>query len=82
MILEPSQILNTVHYVVKEAGSKILRNGVEMEKGAIMTTRRIEANRELYEKYFNYWIAYPDQFLDFIKPLNSSFHLFFYQRLN
>jgi hypothetical protein len=81
MIEMPEVMLNTVHYVVTNTAKKIYRNGVEMEKGAVMTSRRIEKNRKLYETYFNFWIQYPDLFLDFIKPLNSHFQLFFYQRL-
>jgi hypothetical protein len=77
----PEIILNTAHYAVVNTIKKIYRNGIEMEKGAVMTSRRIEKNRKLYETYFNFWIQYPDLFLDFIKPLSSHFQLFFYQRL-
>lgn len=76
----PKQILGTVHTGLAEV-QKIYRNGVELEKGAVITANRIEKNRELYEKYFNYWSVYPDLFIDMITPTTSHFKLFFYQRL-
>lgn len=81
MIELPKQILDIVHYTIQDSVKKIYRNGIEMEKGAVMTARRIEKNRNLYEKYFNFWINYPDLFLDFIKSPKSHFNLFVYQRL-
>lgn len=81
MIEQPNTILSIAHYTFQKAGKKIFRKGIEMEKGAIMSTRRVEQNRELYEKYFEYWMIYPDCFIDFIKPINSNFNLYFYQRL-
>lgn len=80
-IREPNVILNTVHYVVQSTVKKFYRNGVELEKGAIITERRIKKNRGLYEKYCSFWSVYPDLFLDLIKNTNSHFNLFFYQRL-
>lgn len=80
-ILKPNQILNTVHYVVNIATKKYFKNGVELEKGAIITERRIEKHRKLYEKYCEFWSIYPDLFLDLIKKEDSHFNLFFYQRM-
>lgn len=61
-ILSPNTILNTVHYVVNKVTKKYYRNGIELEKGAIITERRIEKNRKLYEKYCEFWSVYPDLF--------------------
>ena len=79
-ILDPNSILNTIHYVVNSAGEKFYKNGIELEKGAIITERRIEKNRKVYEKYADQWSIYPDLFLDLIKTAESHFNLFFYQR--
>lgn len=81
MILTPEEILNKTHHFAENGNNKYYRNGIEMEKGVVMTEQRFEKNRDLYEKYFNFWIMYPDLFLDFIKPIDSKFQLFFYQRL-
>ncbi len=60
MIELPNQIRDIIHYNVNTAVKKIYRYGVEMEKGAVMSIGRIQKNRELYERYFNFWIQYPD----------------------
>lgn len=57
------------------------REGIEIEKGAILTEPYMEANQELFEQYAEFFTAYPDIFLDIIKPSDSSFTLFFYQRI-
>lgn len=76
----PSQILNTVHFVVNAAAQKFYKNGIELEKGAIITERRINKHRGLYEKFCEFWSIYPDLFIDLITPSTSYFKLFFYQR--
>ena len=38
-------------------------------------------NRDLFEEYLTFFSAYPDIFLDLIRPLDSDFSLFFYQRI-
>lgn len=80
-ILKPNQILNTVHYVVNIATKKYFKNGIELEKGAIITERRIERHRKLYEKYCEFWSIYPDLFIDIITPSTSKFKLKFFQRI-
>lgn len=57
------------------------RNGIEMEKGAVLTEDRIKKNKKLYERYCNFFTAYPDLFIDLITPESSNFTLFFYQRI-
>ncbi len=58
---------------------KGMRDGVEIEKGVVLTEGKIEKNRKLYEKFCNYFTAYPDCFLALISPFGSNFHLFMYQ---
>ena len=60
---------------------KYYRDGIELEKGVTLTEERIENNRKLYEKYCQFFSAYPDLFCDLITPAGSNFSLFFYQRI-
>ena len=57
------------------------REGIEIEKGAVLTAPYLEAHEELFKKYCDFFTAYPDLFLDLIKPEASNFMLFFYQRI-
>lgn len=61
--------------------SRAIRNGVEIDKSVVLTKDKIEASRELIEKYVALWTVYPDLYLDFIKPVDSTFNLTFYQRI-
>ena len=77
----PNQILMATSVVIKKSVSTFIRNGIEVEKGAVITESRITKYREIYEKYCELWSVYPDLFLDLIKRTDSRFNLFFYQRL-
>lgn len=57
------------------------REGIEIDKGAVLTTPYLEAHEDLFRKYCEFFTAYPDIFLDLIRPEGSSFTLFFYQRI-
>ena len=58
-----------------------MREGIEIEKGAILTEQYLIEHEELFRKYADFFTAYPDIFLDIIKPEDSNFTLFFYQRI-
>lgn len=58
-----------------------MREGVEIEKGAILTEQYLIEHEELFRQYADFFTAYPDIFLDIIKPDDSNFTLFFYQRI-
>ena len=58
-----------------------LRDGVRLEKGAVLTPDFVMDNKDLIEHYLSYWSAYPDRFLDLITPKDSQFKLYFYQRI-
>lgn len=58
-----------------------LREGVPIEKGVILTEEYLKKNINLFEKYANYFTAYPDVFLDLIAPENPMIRLFPYQRV-
>lgn len=77
----PETFLKITHAVIKQTSKKIFRDGIELEKGVIITSRRIERNRELYQKYCEFWSVYPDLFCDMITPSTSKFKLKFFQRL-
>lgn len=57
------------------------REGIPVEKGVGMTENFLERNFELLSKYADLWIAYPDLFIDLITPIDSTFRLYFYQRV-
>lgn len=58
-----------------------MREGIEIEKGAILTEQYLIEHEELFREYADFFTAYPDIFLDIIKPEESNFTLFFYQRI-
>ena len=57
------------------------REGIELEKGAVITNEYVERHYDELCKWVNYFTAYPDIYLDIIKPADSEFSLFFYQRM-
>lgn len=78
-ILFPDQILNTMHYIVGKASREFLRDGIPLEKGAVLSERRIDQNIEIYKKYCQVWSVYPDLYIKLITPTNSKFKLKFFQ---
>lgn len=64
------------------ANIKILeRDGTPLEKGVALTSSYLEKiEKELREK-IEFYTAYPDLFLDEIRPEDENFTLFFYQRI-
>jgi len=63
--------------------SAFLKDGIPVEKGVVLTKEFLDANQELFTNYLNYWLLYPDLFLDAIQPEDDKkhFNLFFYQRI-
>ena len=57
------------------------RDGTIIEKGVILNENYLEANLEKIGNVMSIFSAYPDVYLDVIKPQDSSFTLFFYQRI-
>lgn len=58
-----------------------MRDGVPIRKGAIITTDFLEQNRDQIAKMNNFFLLYPDCFLDCIKPKKDGIDLFYYQRI-
>lgn len=56
------------------------REGIELEKGAVLTNEYLARHQQELEKWIGLFTAYPDYYLDIIKPADSEFSLFFYQR--
>ena len=61
----------------------IIRDGIAIEKGVVLTKEFLDSNQELFTKYLNYWILYPDLFLDTIQDSEDAknFHLMPFQRI-
>ena len=63
------------------ARERIFRDGIELEKGVVITREWLERNEELLYDCWEKFAAYPDIYLDLIKPKDSNFNLFPYQRV-
>lgn len=55
--------------------------GVDIEKGVVLTEDYVVAHEPLIRKYFSFFTAYPDLFLDIIQSTDTKMELFFYQRI-
>lgn len=61
----------------------LLRDGIAVEKGVTLTREFLDRNQELFTKYLNFWILYPDLYLDCIQDFEDAkhFHLLPFQRV-
>ena len=57
------------------------REGIQIEKGVILTEDRINKNYELYTKYISFFTFFLDLFIDLITLYYFYFKLFPYQRI-
>lgn len=53
----------------------------EQESTGFLTRKRIDKNFQKCGEMLNYFIVYPDLFVDLISKHSSHFHLFFFQRI-
>lgn len=60
---------------------KGIRDGTEVEKGIVLTSEHLEKYENELAETMQIFTAYPDIYLDTIKPKDSNFELFFYQRI-
>lgn len=62
---------------------QILREGIPIEKSVVLTQEFLNNNKQLFTKYLNYWILYPDLLLDTIQDSEDArnFHLMPFQRI-
>ena len=63
------------------SSQKIYRDGIELEKGVVITPEWLEKNENFLSECWQIFSAYPDVYLDMIKPKDSNFDLFPYQRI-
>ena len=68
---------------MSDFGEIVMRDGIPIEKGVVLTRQYLDDNQELFTKYLNYWIKYPDLFLDAIQDSQDAinFHLLPFQRI-
>ena len=68
---------------MNDFGEVIMRDGIPIEKGITLTREFLDANQELFTKYLNLWILYPDLFLDTVQSVDDAknFHLMPFQRI-
>lgn len=57
------------------------REGTTIDKGVILNENYLHTNLDNIGDVMSIFTAYPDIYLDIIKPQDSSFTLFFYQRI-
>ena len=58
-----------------------VRDGIEIEKGVVLNEDYLKEHFDEIGEMFSIFSAYPDIYLDLIKPQDSNFELFFYQRI-
>ena len=58
-----------------------IRDGIEIEKGVVLNEDYLKEHFDEIGEMFSIFSAYPDIYLDLIKPQDSNFELFFYQRI-
>ena len=68
---------------MNEFGEVMTHDGIAIEKGVTLTREFLDSNEELFTKYLNLWILYPDLFLDAVQLSEDAknFHLLPYQRV-
>ena len=54
--------------------SIVLRDGIPIEKGVVLTKKFLDDNQELFTKYLNLWILYPDLMLDMLQDYEDAKH--------
>lgn len=71
-----------VNKITDDSGvQRFFRDGIELDKGVMLSEERVIEHEELYKKYCEFFTTYPDLFIDLITPVDSNFQLFFYQRI-
>ena len=58
-----------------------MRDGIEIEKGVVLNEDYLKEHFNEIGDMFSIFTAHPDIYLDLIKPQDSNFELFFYQRI-
>ena len=80
-IKTPEEILSIEHYSKNLDVNNVYRDGIILEKGAVLSNRKIDQNIKFFQKYCWYWSIYPDRYIEEITPVGSKFKLKFFQKL-
>lgn len=75
----PKEIIEQTTYYFQSQGSTFYRDGIPLEKGAIISENRLRQHIDIYKQYMEFFISYPDAYLNLITPINSKFKLKFFQ---
>ena len=69
---------------MNDFGEVFMRDGIPVEKGVVLTREYLDANQELFTKYLDLWLRYPDLLLDMIQDQDDAknFHLMPFQRIS
>ena len=69
---------------MNDFGEVFMRDGIPVEKGVVLTREYLDANQELFTKYLDLWLRYPDLLLDMIQDQEDAknFHLMPFQRIS
>lgn len=82
IFIEKNSVLSSSSIEMEKLGAiDRLKREYGIEKNVVLTKENVEENRQLIEKYIEFFSAYPDIYLDLILPSESKFHLYFYQRI-
>ena len=82
IFIEKNSVLSSSSIEMEKLGAiDRLKCEYGIEKNVVLTKENVEENRQLIEKYIEFFSAYPDIYLDLILPSESKFHLYFYQRI-
>lgn len=68
-------------FITETPEDKVYHDGIEMDKGIQLTTDFLEKHIDLIEKWSEFFILYPDVYIDLITPEDIKFELYFYQRI-
>ena len=77
---EPIKLLNPAESTFNTR-QKLYRDGIELEKGVVITQDFLNRNEKLICDCIEKWSAYPDVYLDLIAPQEPRIKLFPYQRI-
>lgn len=67
----------TYRVILVNDNEVILRDGIPIEKGIVLTREYLDSNEALFTRYLDLWIRYPDLLLDMIQDAEDAknFHL-------
>ena len=79
--MNKDKLLQSKENLFDGATQQGIKDGVVIEKGAILNEDYLKENRDHIGDMFSYFTAYPDIYLDLITPEDDNISLFFYQRI-